>query len=299
MKDYLIKALAFDGQAIVYVAKTTNTVKKIVELQKTLPAASAALGRTASIASLMASQLKGQQKLTITVAGDGPIGKITVDAHADLTIRGFVDNPLATAPSYYSGTKTKVGKLNVAGVVGSTGYIQVVKDIGMRDFFVGKTEIISGEIAEDFAYYFAKSEQINSVVAAGVLVEPTNEVSASGAYMIQLLPGATEKTIINIEKVIESVQPISEMIRLNYSPENILDTLIEETKIIENRELQFKCTCSKDRFKLGIMSLGRSEVSEMIAENDPVETHCHFCNQTYMFSIDELQEIVKEIEDAK
>lgn len=294
-EDYLIKALAFDEQVIIYAVESTNTIAEITSLHGTYPAVSAALGRTASIGLLMGSMLKGNQKQTIYVAGDGPLGKITVDVTSDLSVRGMVTNPHVHAPSYYSGSESSYGKLNVRGVVGTEGYIRVVKDIGLKESFVGQTEIVSGEIAEDFTYYFAKSEQINSAVAAGVLVEPTNEVSAAGAYMIQLLPGTTEKTISALEKILSSARPISSLIAEGLTPEQIIEELIgKEFTVVDKRPVRFECTCSKERFNEGLSALATDELEEIVSENEEIETVCHFCNKKYQFSVQDIENILEK-----
>lgn len=293
--DYLVKALAFNEQVIILAVEATNTVSEITSLHGTYPAVSAALGRTVSIGLVMGSMLKGEQKQTIYVAGNGPVGKITVDVTSDLTVRGMVTNPHVHAPSYYSGTEDSYGKLNVRGVVGTEGYIRVVKDIGLKESFVGQTELVSGEIAEDFTYYFAKSEQTNSAIAAGVLVEPTNEVSAAGAYMIQLLPETTEETIVKLEKILQNVRPISEMIAGGMTPEEIITELVgDEHHIVDNRPVRFECTCSKERFTEGISALSSIELEDIITDGKPIETVCHFCNKKYDFTVTDIESILEK-----
>lgn len=294
-EDYLIKALAFNEEVIIYAVESTNTVGEITMLHQTYPAVSAALGRSISIGLLMGSMLKGEQKQTIYVAGDGPVGKITVDVTSDLRVRGMVTNPHVHAPSYYSGSEDTYGKLNVRGVVGTEGYIRVVKDIGLKESFVGQTELVSGEIAEDFTYYFAKSEQVNSAIAAGVLVEPTNEVSAAGAYMIQLLPGATEKTITELETILKSVRPISAMIADGLTPEQIVSELTNDTfQIVDKRPVSFECTCSKERFLEGLSALPTVELEDIVNDGEAIETVCHFCNKKYQFAISDIEHILEK-----
>lgn len=294
-EDYLVKALAFNEQVIISTVKSTQTVKEITSLHGTYPAVSAALGRTVSIGLLMGAMLKGEQKQTIYVAGNGPLGKITVDVTSDLAVRGMVSNPHVHAPSYYSGTENAYGKLNVRGVVGTEGYIRVVKDIGLKESFVGQTELVSGEIAEDFTYYFAKSEQVNSAIAAGVLVEPSNEVSAAGAYMIQLLPETTEETILKLEQVLANVRPISEMIADGKIPEEIITELVgTECHIVDTRAVRFECTCSKERFTEGISALSTDELESIVSDNEVIETVCHFCNKKYEFAVHEIAEIIEK-----
>lgn len=294
-EDYLVKALAFNEEVIISAVESTNTVAEITALHGTYPAVSAALGRTVSIGLLMGAMLKGNQKQTIYVAGDGPIGKMTVDVTSDLAVRGMVTNPHVHAPSYYSGTEDAYGKLNVRGVVGTEGYIRVVKDIGLKDPFVGQTEIVSGEIAEDFTYYFAKSEQVNSAIAAGVLVEPTNEVSAAGAYMIQLLPATSEATIRKLEKILQSVRPISAMVAEGLTPEEILAELAgTEYQIVDKRPVRFECTCSKERFSEGLSALPTIELEDIVQDGETIETVCHFCNKKYHFAVSDIEEILEK-----
>lgn len=293
--DYLVKALAFNECVLVTAVQATHTVCEITTLHGTYPAVSAALGRTISISLLMGAMLKGNQKQTTYVVGNGPIGKITVDVTSDLCVRGTVTNPHVHAPSYYSGTEETYGKLNVRGVVGDEGYIRVVKDIGLKEAFVGQTEIISGEIAEDFTYYFAKSEQVNSAIAAGVLVEPTHEVSAAGAYIIQLLPGATEEMIEKLELLLQNVRPISEMIAEGMTPETIIAELVgKEHQIVDKRPVRFECTCSKARFIEGLSALSSQELEDIVQTEEEVETVCHFCNKKYVFTIGDIKEILEK-----
>ncbi|WP_338752568.1 Hsp33 family molecular chaperone HslO [Bacillus sp. FJAT-52991] len=290
MKDYLVKALAYDGQMRAYAANTTETVGEAQRRHYTWPTASAALGRTITASVMMGSMLKGEEKLTIKVQGGGPIGAILVDADAKGAVRGYVTNP----QTHFD--LNQHGKLDVRRAVGTDGMLSVVKDIGLRDHFTGQTPIVSGEIGEDFTYYFAVSEQVPSSVGVGVLVNPDNSILAAGGFIIQIMPGATDETITHIEEKITNMTPISKLIEQGLTPEEILFCILgeENVKILEKMPVSFECTCSKERFSNAIIGLGKTEIEEMIAEEGQAEAQCHFCNETYLFTENELKEMKKK-----
>ncbi len=290
MNDYLIKALAFDGNVRAYAISSTEMVAEAQRRHTTWPTASAALGRAMTASTMMATGLKGEEKITVKIEGGGPIGAIIVDANAKGETRGYVSNP------HVHFDLNDQGKLDVAQAVGRDGFLSVVKDIGMREKFTGQVPIVSGELGEDFTYYLVTSEQVPSAVGVGVLVNPDNTILAAGGFMIQLLPGAGEETIRFIEKRIEAIPPISKLIESGKTPEEILHVLLgeENIKIIDNMPVQFECSCSKERFSNGIMGLGKEEINNMIEEDGEAETACHFCNAHYHFSKEELQELYAE-----
>ena len=205
-KDYIIKALAFDGQIRAYSALTTEAVQEAQTRHYTWPTASAALGRTMTATLMMGAMLKGEQKLTVTLDGQGPVGKVIADADAEGNVRGYVTQPQTHFPL------NSVGKLDVSRAVGTNGSLTVVKDIGMKDYFSGSSPIVSGEVGDDFTYYFAKSEQVPSSVGLGVLVNPDNTIKASGGFIIQVMPGAQEETIAQLEEAINNMTPVSQLI---------------------------------------------------------------------------------------
>ncbi|WP_077210365.1 Hsp33 family molecular chaperone HslO [Bacillus dakarensis] len=290
MKDYLVKALAYDGQVRAYAVRSTETVAEAQKRHYTWPTASAALGRTMSAGIMMGSMLKGDDKLTIKVEGGGPLGVILVDTNAKGEVRGYVTNP----QTHFD--LNEHGKLDVRRAVGTEGFISVVKDTGLRDFFTGQVPIVSGELGEDFTYYFVTSEQVPSSVGVGVLVNPDNTILAAGGFIIQLMPGAEEETITDIENHLKRIPPISKLIEKGLTPEEILEEVLGEgnVKILETVPVSFRCTCSKDRFSNAIVSLGKEEIQDMIETDGKAEAQCHFCNEKYQFSGEELRTLIEE-----
>lgn len=290
MSDYLVRALAFDGQVRAYAAKTTETVGEAQRRHYTWPVASAALGRTMTAGVIMGAMLKGDDKLTIKIEGGGPLGPILVDSNSKGQVRGYVSNP------HVHFDLNEQGKLDVRQGVGTDGTLTVVKDLGLRDYFTGQVPIVSGELGEDFTYYFATSEQVNSSVGVGVLVNPDNSIKAAGGFIIQLMPGTTEETISAIEQRLQTIPPVSKLIEKGLSPEELLEELLgkENVKFLDTMPVNFECNCSKDRFSNALISLGTEEIRDMIETEGQAEAHCHFCNEKYMFTKEELEEIEKE-----
>lgn len=287
MKDYLVKALGYNGQVRAYAAATTETVGEAQRRHITWPTASAALGRTLTAGLLLGTMLKGDEKITIKIEGGGPLGAILVDANANGEVRGYVTNPQTHLDL------TKLGKLDVAGAVGCDGLLTVAKDIGMRENFTGQVPLISGEIGEDFTYYLTTSEQIPSSVGLGVLVAPDNSILASGGFMLQMLPDASEETITEIETHLKTLTPVSTMIQQGLTPEQILEQVLgkDHVQILEKMPVQFKCQCSKDRIASALVSLGKNELEDIIATDGQAEAQCHFCNEKYQFSKEELEKL--------
>lgn len=215
--DYIVKALAFDGEIRAYAALTTETVQEAQTRHYTWPTASAAMGRTMTATAMMGAMLKGDQKLTVTVDGQGPIGRIIADANAKGEVRAYVDHPQTHFPL------NEQGKLDVRRAVGTNGSIIVVKDVGMKDYFSGASPIVSGELGEDFTYYYATSEQTPSSVGLGVLVNPDNTIKAAGGFIIQVMPGAKDETISKLEKAISEMTPVSKLIEQGLTPEGLLN----------------------------------------------------------------------------
>ncbi|MDV2583231.1 Hsp33 family molecular chaperone HslO [Alkalibacillus haloalkaliphilus] len=287
MSDYLIKATAFDGQVRAYAIESTDLVNEACERHDTWPTASAALGRTITITAMMGAMLKGEDKLTVKVEGDGPIGAIVADGNSKGEVRGYIKNPHV---DFDSNTH---GKLDVRRAVGTNGSVSVVKDLGLKNNFTGQVPIVSGEISEDFTYYFVTSEQIPSAVGAGVLVDTDYSILAAGGFIIQMMPGATDETISLIEERIGQVPAISTLIQEGKSPEDILEIFFEGQNwhIIDRQETKFKCFCSKERTEDAIASLGNEEIDEMINEDRGAEATCHFCNQVYTLTVEELERL--------
>lgn len=291
MKDYLVKALAFDGEVRAYSVRTTNTVSEAQRRHDTWRTASAALGRSLTAGTMMGAMLKGDQKLTIKVEGNGPIGPILVDAHANGDVRGYVTNPHVD----FEGTEQ--GKLRVYQAVGTEGFVTVIKDIGMREPFIGQSPIVSGELGEDFTYYFAVSEQTPSSVGVGVLVNGDDSILAAGGFILQIMPGAQEETISFIEERLQKIPPVSTLIEQGLSPEELLYAVLGEdkVKVLETMNVQFNCTCSRERIESVLISLGKTELEQVREEEEETEVHCHFCNERYKFSKEDITNLIENL----
>ncbi|MCY1565373.1 Hsp33 family molecular chaperone HslO [Staphylococcus pettenkoferi] len=287
-QDYIVKALAYDGQIRAYSALTTETVQEAQTRHYTWPTASAALGRTMTATLMMGAMLKGDQKLTVTVDGQGPIGKITADADGKGNVRGYVSQPQTHFPL------NDAGKLDVRRAVGVDGTLSVVKDVGMKDYFTGSSPIVSGELGDDFTYYFAKSEQVPSSVGLGVLVNPDNSIKAAGGFIIQVMPGADDKVISQLEDAISNMTPVSKLIEQGLTPEEILEEVLgkDNLQILETMPAQFECNCGHDKFLNAIRSLGEAEIESMIKEDHGAEAQCHFCRNKYHYSEEELRDLL-------
>lgn len=295
MGDYLVRALAYNGQIRAYAVRSTDTVNEAQRRHSTWPTASAALGRAISAAVMMGSMLKGEEKLTVKIEGDGPLGAILVDTNAKGDVRGYVKNPQVHVDL------NEDGKLDVRKAVGTSGFLSVVKDMGKGDFFTGQVPLVSGELGEDFTYYFASSEQIPSSVGVGVLVDPNHTIIAAGGFIIQVMPGATEETITEIENRLKILPPISKLIEQGMTPEELLYELLgkDHVKILDTLPVRFKCTCSKERFARALVSLGPDDLKDLIEQQGKAETVCHFCNEKYVFSREELEELRAQAEKEK
>ena len=289
--DYIVKALAYEGQIRAYSALTTESVQEAQSRHYTWPTASAALGRTMTATLMMGAMLKGEQKLTVTVDGQGPIGKIIADADASGHVRGYVTHPQTHFPL------NNVGKLDVSRAVGTNGALTVVKDVGMKDYFSGSSELVSGELGDDFTYYFAKSEQVPSSVGLGVLVNPDNSIKAAGGFIIQVMPGAEEKTINKLETAINNMTPVSKLIDQGLTPEEILYEILgeDEVQILEEMPASFECNCGHEKFLNAIKGLGQAEIESMISEDHGAEAECHFCRNKYQYTENELQELLEKM----
>ena len=291
MQDYLVRALGFEGKVRAFAVKTTETVSEVQRRHNTWPVVSAALGRSITATVMMGAMLKGEDKLTVKIEGNGPIGPMIIDANAKGEVRGYASNP------HVHFELNEQGKLDVRAGVGTEGSITIVKDLGMRDMFSGQTPIVSGEIAEDFTYYFAISEQVPSSVGLGVLVNPDNSIQAAGGFIIQLMPDCDDDTITAIEKQLGSIEPVSKMIEKGYTPEQILEAVLGEgnVQVLSTLPVKFQCQCSKERFGAAIIGLGIEEIEAMIKEDGKAEAQCHFCLEKYQFSQAELEGLIDEI----
>ncbi len=285
MKDKMIRAITNDGHLNILVCASTNMVEDARATHDLSPVASAALGRTLTMAAMMGLSLKdNKNKLTITIRGDGPIGAIVVTGDSKGNVKGYVDNPRVESKLRQD------RKLDVASAVGKKGRLMVIKDLGLKEPYVGQVELVSGEIAEDFAYYFALSEQQPSAVALGVLVDTDSSIRAAGGILIQPMPGTPEEVIQKVEKDILQLDSVSFLIDRGMNPEDILENLLGEYpyKIIGSAQPHFICDCSVQRLERVLISLGEKEIKEMIEEQEGVELNCHFCGKAYRFSQEDL-----------
>ncbi|MFD0677128.1 MULTISPECIES: Hsp33 family molecular chaperone HslO [unclassified Paenibacillus] len=289
MRDYLIRATAMEGKVRAFAVRATGIVNEISKRHAMTPTTTAAVGRTVAAGLMMGAMLKGEEKLTILVKGGGPIGQIVVDANAHGEVRGYVDNPEVDLPL------NKAGKLDVAGAVGTEGFLNIIKDLGLKEPYRGSIPLVSGELAEDFTYYFAKSEQTPSAVALGVLVGVDYTVTAAGGFIIQLLPGLTDDEISLIELQLSRVEPITKMLEQGLDLEHILHKILPEVQVLGESEVEFRCKCSKERVEQTLVSLGRAEIEQLLNEDEKVEVICHFCNEAYQFEKDDLRVILQQM----
>jgi len=288
-QDYIVRASAADGQIRVFAATTRDLVEKARKIHGTSPVATAALGRLLTGAAMMGSMMKGMSDvLTVQIMGDGPIGSMTVTADSMSRVKGFVQNPEVMLPA------SKEGKLDVGGAVGM-GMLRVIKDLGLKEPYVGETELISGEIAEDLTVYFATSEQTPSSVALGVLMNRDNTVAQAGGFIIQLMPDATEEVISHLEQKLTEVTSVSGLLEEGMTPEEILEYIFAgfDLKLLDKIPTSYYCNCSKERVEKALISLGAKELNAMIEDGEPITMNCHFCDTSYTFSVDELKELAK------
>ena len=290
MNDYMIRATAADGQIRAFAATTKEMVETAKNAHNTSPIATAALGRLMTAAAMMGSDLKGEgELLTLRIEGDGPIGGLLVTADGKGDVKGYAFNPDVMLPP------NAQGKLDVGGSLG-LGVLSVIKDIGLKEPYVGQTQLITGEIAEDLTYYFATSEQVPSSVALGVLMNKDNTVRQAGGFIIQLLPGASDEIIDRLEAKLSGISSITSLLDAGKTPEEILTDILGEVglEILKKMPVQFHCDCERSRVEKAIISIGRKEIQDMIDEGKEIEVNCQFCNKHYKFSVDELGEMLKK-----
>ena len=292
MKDKIIKALAHNGKISITCANTTNLVEEARKIHDLSPVATAAFGRLLTIASIMGNEMKNQNdKMTIQIKGNGPIGTMLVTANNIPQVKGYVGDAYVDLPL------NEFGKLDVGEAVGHEGFINVIKDIGLKEPYIGVSPLVSGEIAEDFANYFVNSEQRQAAVALGVLVD-RNGVKSAGGYLITPMPDATEEEISKVEQAIFKAGAISKMLDENLSLEDIAKKVTgdENIEILEdNITPEYKCDCSKEHMKDALISIGKKDLEEILKEDGKAELLCHFCNKKYTFTKEELEEMILEI----
>lgn len=289
MKDYLIRGLALNDEVRFFACVTTNLVEEIRTRHNSYPTSIAAVGRVATVCSMMGAMQKSGDTIDIRVRGNGPIGQILATGNEKGEVRAYANNMKVHLPS------NKKGKLDVRGGVGDKGDIVIIKDLGLTEKYTTTSPIISGEIAEDFTYYFAKSEQIPSAVSLGVLVNTDNSILASGGFIIQVLPNASEKTICYLEEKIKNIEPISSLINKKLSLEEIIKILFEnDYKILKEIPIVFKCSCSKEKYSKALITLGKKELLNL-TKNETTETVCSFCNEKYYFTKEEIEKLIEKL----
>lgn len=291
MTDYIVRASAADGQIRAFAATTKDLVEQARQIHDTSPTATAALGRLLTAGSIMGSMQKGEKDIiTLQIRGDGPIGGLTVTADSRGYVKGYVYNPAVMLPA------NSKGKLDVGGAIGA-GILSVVKDLGLKEPYVGQINLVSGEIAEDLTYYFASSEQVPSAVALGVLMNRDNTVKRAGGLIVQLMPFAQDDIIDRLEQKINNMSSITSLLDQEMTPEMILEDVLGEfgLEILDKQPVAYECNCSKERVESAIISIGRRDIEEMIEDNKPIEVNCHFCNRHYIFTVDELKDMLARI----
>lgn len=292
--DKLVRCISTDGTLVIMAAETTDMVEKAQDIHKTSAVTSAALGRLLTASSLMGSMLKGKDdSITLRLNGGGPSGTIIAVSDSDGNARGYVTNPVVEIPL------NKKGKLDVAGAVGTDGSLTVIKDLGLKEPYVGQIPIVSGEIAEDITSYYATSEQIPSVCALGVLVNPDLTIKKAGGFIIQLLPTAFDDTIDAVERCIQDIPSVTEMLCDGMTPEEICHRVLAEFEldVLDESRPVYKCTCSRARVETALISTGAKALEEM-SQDEQTEVCCQFCDKKYSFTSDEIKNLLNDVKKA-
>ena len=292
MSDRIVRAISADGMVKAAAVCTRELTERARQIHRTLPVGTAALGRALAAASMMGNALKGEgASVTLQFKGGGPLGTVLAVSDTDGNVRGYVTNPAVDIPLRAD------GKLDVGGAVGSEGTLTVIKDLQMKEPYVGTIDLMGGEIAEDVAAYFVESEQIPTACGLGVLVERDQSVRAAGGYLIQLLPGADEDTIIKVEGGIMAAGSVSAILDKDPDPEHLLRTVMSDfdIRILEDSPVAYKCYCSRDRVERALISLGAEELEGILREQGSCQLTCQFCDEVYEFSGQELQQLIDGI----
>lgn len=287
--DYMIRATAANAQIRAFAATTKDLVDTARTTHQTSPVVTAALGRLLTGGVMMGAMLKGDDDLlTLQISGDGPLKGMTVTADSAGKVKGYALEPQIMLPP------SKAGKLDVGGAVGN-GFLRVIKDMGLKEPYVGQTDLQSGEIAEDLTYYFATSEQVPSSVGLGVLMEKDNTVKQAGGFIIQLMPFTEDEVIDRLEENLKNFASVTTVLDEGKTPEEMLEMLLEGLDVVVTDKIpvSFQCNCSKSRVEKALISIGKKELQEMIDEGEEIEVNCHFCNTAYRFTVEELKELLK------
>lgn len=288
----LVRAISEDGSVMVCVINSKNIVTNIEKIHKTSAVVTAALGRLTTGAAIMGSMLKGNKdSITLRVKGDGPVGTMIAVSDSKGNVKSYVSNPIVELPL------NSYGKLDVAGAVGKNGQVNIIKDLGLKEPYVGQTPIVSGEIAEDLTYYYATSEQTPTVFGLGVLVNPDLSVKSAGGYLVQLLPFTDEECIDVIEKNIDKLPPVSTMFAEGLTPEQIAMKILDglNPNVLDSFNVAYKCDCSSERFEKALISLGIEELEDIILTQDNLEIKCHFCNEDYSYNKDYIKKLIENL----
>ena len=289
MKDYLVRGMSMDGFVKVVAIRSTEMVRRGAEIQGTTPNATAAFGRALTAASMMGNMQKVENgSMTLQIRGGGPIGTITVVSDAEGNVRGTVTEPRVPLVEKYP------GKLDVGATVGTDGTLTVIRDLQMKEPYIGSTELVSGEIGDDVTAYFAQSEQTPTACALGVLVDRDRSVKVAGGYLVQLLPGAPEETIDALERGIQRAGAVTKMLEAGLTPEDILGQVCGELGVVfmETAEVSYKCYCSRERVEKALISLGKKELTEIAEEGKTFPVECQFCDAIYEFTPDDVREMI-------
>lgn len=287
MSDYIVRATAANAQIRAFACTSRETAEKARQAHNTSPVVSAALGRLLTAGAMMGTMLKGEKDLlTLQVSGAGPMKGMTVTADAEGNVKGYANVPDVILPA------NSRGKLDVAGAVGP-GVLNVIRDMGLKEPYVGQTQLQTGEIAEDLTYYFAVSEQIPSSVGLGVLMAKENTVKQAGGFIVQLMPFADETTIAQLEKNLAEVTSVTGLLEEGRTPEQVLEAVLKgfDIEFTGSTPMRFYCGCDKKRVEKALISIGKKELQGMIEEAEDIEVNCHFCNKNYIFSVEELKEL--------
>lgn len=290
MSDYIVRATAAGAQIRAFACTTRELVETARRAHDTSPVVTAALGRLLSAGAMMGSMQKGEEDLvTLQIKGDGPVQGLLVTADSKGGVKGYANVPDVILPA------NDKGKLDVAGAVGS-GTLSVIKDMGLKEPYVGQTLLQTSEIAEDLTYYFAASEQVPSSVGLGVLMERDNTVRQAGGFIVQLMPFAEDGVIDRLERNLSGITSVTAMQDAGDTPERMLERILEglDCQVTDTRPVAFSCNCSKERIEKVLISLGKKEIRDMIDEGQEVEVNCHFCNTHYRFSVEELKGIYRK-----
>lgn len=288
-KDILVKAVTKNGYMRIYAVDSREAVEKARAVHDLSPVSAAALGRCISAGLMMGAMLKGRDdSITVNFKGGGEIGSVLVVAKPDGTIKGYVDNPHVDLPLRSD------GKLDVGGAVGRDGYLSVIKDLNMKNPYIGKVPIQTGEIGDDLAYYFMKSEQVPSVVGLGVLVDGSSMIRKSGGFIVQVMPECDDKALSVLENRIANISSVTSMLESGMTPEDIIKFVMQdfEVDILESIPVEYSCDCSRERMQNAVASLGRKEIQAIIDEQGEAEVVCHFCNTKHKFSKSDLEELL-------